>query len=195
MALSSAKIGGPAGVGALYVREGVELGPVSPGHQEWGLRGGTENLIGIVGFGAAARAAALTGEAEMTRLAPLTSELELGVEARIPGARVVGGEGVPRLANTAQFLVPHDDEEMLILALDRAGYAVSAGAACAAGAHERSHVLTAMGLLGPGLASVRVSLTYDTTREEIRDFIEAFASVMEAEALDTGVTDAPENRS
>ncbi|HEX7880815.1 MAG TPA: aminotransferase class V-fold PLP-dependent enzyme, partial [Candidatus Eisenbacteria bacterium] len=177
--LSSAKLGGPAGVGALWIRPGLSLtSPLGAGGQEQGLRGGTENVIGIVGFGAAAAAAATT---DVGGLAAVMAHGVSRVRERVSGA-LLAGDGSPRLANTAQFVVPHDDEEMLILALDRFGYAVSAGSACAAGAHKRSHVLEAMGLLGPGLASVRVSIGADTTKGDMDDFAEALRACVRAAA-------------
>jgi cysteine desulfurase len=179
--LASAKLGGPSGVGALWIRPGLSLAaPLGAGGQESGIRGGTENVIGIVGFGAAAEVAA--AEANATDVASMAAVLERGVARvleRVPGARLAGGAS-PRLANTAQFIVPHDDEAMLILALDRFGYAVSAGSACAAGAHRRSHVLEAMGLLEPGLASVRVSIGRETTARDLFDFAEALRACVRA---------------
>ena len=175
LVLSSPKLGGPTGAGALFIREGLALEPsLSAGGQEGGLRGGTENILGWIGFGAAAAATRETWAAEVAHEAPLTARLVEQVLARVPGA------GSPRIANTAQFLVPHDDEEMLILALDRLGYAVSAGSACAAGAHERSHVLRAMGLLEPGFASVRVSIGSGTTALAIDDFVAALSACIQA---------------
>ncbi|MDZ4806346.1 MAG: aminotransferase class V-fold PLP-dependent enzyme [Candidatus Eisenbacteria bacterium] len=180
LVLSSPKLGGPTGAGALFIREGLALEPyLVAGKQEGGLRGGTENSLGWIGFGAAAAAARETWAAEVAHEAPLTARLVEQVLARVPGARLAG-DGSTRIANTAQFLVPHDDEEMLILALDRLGYAVSAGSACAAGAHERSHVLRAMGLLEPGFASVRVSIGSGTTARAIDDFVTALCTGIQA---------------
>lgn len=180
LVLSSPKLGGPTGAGALFVREGVVLEPcLAAGGQEGGLRGGTENSLGWIGFGAAARAAREAWAAEVAHEVPLTARLVDQILARVPGARLAGA-GSPRIANTAQFLVPHDDEEMLILALDRLGYAVSAGSACAAGAHARSHVLEAMGILEPGMASVRVSIGPGTTADEIDDFAAALRACVTA---------------
>jgi cysteine desulfurase len=130
--------------------------------------------VAIAGFGAAARAAGASIETDNAAQIRLRDRLIEQVLARVPGARLVG-EG-ERLPNTAQFLVPHDDEETLILALDMQGFAVSAGSACAAGAHRRSHVLEAMGLLEPGLAAVRVSLGASTMPAEVDGFVEALTA-------------------
>lgn len=175
LAISAHKIGGPAGVGALCVREGTPLEPVlGGGGQETGLRGGTENLVGIAGFEAAAMVTVDRWSMEVEVMRHLRDRLVTTVLARLPDARLAG-EASRRLGNTAQFLVPFDDEEMLILQLDRRGYSVSAGSACAAGAHRRSHVLEAMGLLAPGRASVRVSLGADSSEAEVDGFAEALA--------------------
>jgi cysteine desulfurase len=184
LALSSHKIGGPLGAGALFVREGTRLKPiVVGGGQEMGLWGGTENVPAIAGFGAAAQATRSFWSSETRQTRVLLETLIEKVRERVPGCRVAG-DGSERLCNTAQFLVPHDDEEMLILSLDRMGYAVSAGSACSAGAHRRSHVLKAMGLLEPGLASVRVSLGPENTLEEIDGFVSALASCVGQAAHD-----------
>jgi cysteine desulfurase len=186
VALSAHKIGGPAGVGALVVPEGMRLSPiVAGGGQEGGLRGGTENSPGIVAFGAAAFATGAKWAAEAAHMARITETLRAAVGTRIPQARIAGLG--PWLPNTTQFLVPHDDEEMLILSLDRAGYAVSAGSACASGAHERSRVLRAMGVLEKGWASIRVSIGPDTTKDDVLGFAEALAAVV---ATASGATEA-----
>jgi cysteine desulfurase len=182
VAFSGHKIGGTAGAGALYVREGISLMPiVSGGGQEQGLRGGTEDAVSIAAFGAAAGETLTAAAGEATSLRTLRDHLDRAVLSRVPGARIAG-EGSERLPGTSQFLVPCDDEEMLILALDRAGFAVSAGAACAAGVHMRSHVLKAMGILNEGLASVRVSLGPDNTGKDVDAFVRALSSLVMAEA-------------
>jgi cysteine desulfurase len=175
LAISSHKIGGPAGAGALFVREGTRLLPhVTGGGQEAGLRGGTEDSLALAGFGAAARAVRGSLGDERDAVASLREHLVGHVASEVPGARLLA-DGGDHLPNTAQFLVPHDDEEILILALDRAGFAVSAGSACAAGAHKASHVLAAMGVRPPGYAAVRVSLGADNTVAEIEEFARALA--------------------
>lgn len=143
--ISSHKIGGPKGVGALIVREGVDVAPMQTGgSQERGVRPGTENLPGIVGFGKAAETAVERLELEGRRLAGLRDRLERGLAAAFPEA-VVNGAGAPRLPNTSNVSFPGRDGESLLIALDLEGIAVSTGAACHAGAADPSHVLLAMG--------------------------------------------------
>lgn len=185
LALSAHKLGGPQGVGALIVRRGFELLPTIPGGgQEGGRRGGTENVIGLAGFGAAARAARAALESEGARTLEVRRRLDAAVAERVPGALRVGD---PRhaLPNTSLFLVPHDDEELLILDLDRRGFAVSAGAACSAGAHVRSHVLGAMGMSASGRAAVRVSLGPESGPAEVDAFVAALAEAVAAAQLVT----------
>jgi len=171
LTLSAHKMHGPKGIGALYVRKGAPFRPLIHGHQERRRRGGTENVPGIVGFGAAASLAALWLD-EGDLLAFLRDRLETGILARWPGA-VVNGGGTARLPNTTNIRFadgkgrPVDAEELLTR-LDRAGIAVSMGAACSSGGNEPSHVLTAMGLSGAeAAASLRFSLSRYTTAAEV----------------------------
>lgn len=171
LTLSAHKMHGPKGIGALYVRKGAPFRPLIHGHQERRRRGGTENVPGIVGFGAAASLAALWLD-EGDLLAFLRDRLETGILARWPGA-VVNGGGTTRLPNTTNIRFadgkgrPVDAEELLTR-LDRAGIAVSMGAACSSGGNEPSHVLTAMGLSGAeAAASLRFSLSRYTTAAEV----------------------------
>ncbi|AWK86778.1 cysteine desulfurase family protein [Azospirillum thermophilum] len=176
LTLSAHKMHGPKGIGALYIRKGAPFLPLIHGHQERGRRGGTENVPAIVGFGAAARlaGAALSGAGAV---AGLRDRLERGILARWPGARVNGASpaGVPaaRLPNTSsiRFADPQGrpvDAEELLTRLDRAGIAVSMGAACASGGNEPSHVLTAMGLSPAQAAgSLRFSLSRYSTASEV----------------------------
>lgn len=175
LTLSAHKMHGPKGIGALYVRKGAPFRPLIHGQQERRRRGGTENVPGIVGFGAAASLAGLwMDEGGLTAF--LRDRLEAGILARWPGARVNGG-GAARLPNTTNIRFadaqgrPVDAEELL-LRLDRAGIAVSMGAACSSGAKgggaEPSHVLTAMGLTGAeAAASLRFSLSRYSTAAEV----------------------------
>lgn len=171
LTLSAHKMHGPKGVGALYVRKGAPFHALIHGHQERRRRGGTENVPGIVGFGAAASLASLwLDEADL--IAFLRDRLEQGILARWPGA-VVNGAGAARLPNTSNIRFadgrghPVDAEELL-MRLDRAGIAVSMGAACSSGGNEPSHVLTAMGLSGAqAAASLRFSLSRYTTAAEV----------------------------
>lgn len=181
LTLSAHKMHGPKGIGALYIRKGVPFAPLIHGHQERHRRGGTENVPAIVGFGAAADRAAAT-VAEAGGLAILRDRLERGVLAGWPGSRV-NGEGAVRLSNTSniRFADPQGrplDAEDLLMRLDRAGIAVSMGAACASGGNEPSHVLTAMGLSpAEAAASLRFSLSRYSTAEEVESVLNEFPAL------------------
>ena len=167
MSLSSHKLYGPKGVGALLVRRGVPLtAQMHGGGHEDGLRSGTENVAAIVGFGEAARLAAEELAERQSRLGALRARLEQGL-AEIPGLQVFA-QGSERLCNTTQFSLPGYDGETLLMALDRQGIAVSSGSACSSGKGEPSHVLLAMGI-ERALASgaVRVSLGRDNQEADI----------------------------
>lgn len=181
LTLSAHKMHGPKGIGALFIRKGVPFAPLIHGHQERHRRGGTENVPAIVGFGAAAgRASASVAEAG--GLAILRDRLERGVLAAWPGSRV-NGEGAARLPNTSniRFADPQGrplDAEELLMRLDRAGIAVSMGAACASGGNEPSHVLTAMGLTpAEAAASLRFSLSRYSTAEEVESVLNEFPAL------------------
>lgn len=173
LTLSSHKLYGPKGVGALLVRAEVELRPqLHGGAQEKGLRGGTENLPAIVGFGAAAELAQQELDARIAHQQALRERLDAGLRA-LPGTRLFG-DGVPRLSNTTQFALVGWDGEALLMHLDRRGYAVSSGSACASGSGEPSHVLLAMGV-EPTVAkgAVRVSLGKDSQAAEVDGLLRA----------------------
>jgi cysteine desulfurase len=172
---SAHKIGGPKGVGALILADDVVgLEPVlRGGGQELGRRAGTENVAGIAGFGAAAKAAMSTLECDATRLKALRSELESGLR-RTPGLIVFAGE-VPRLPNTVLFTIPGLRAETAVIGFDLAGIAVSSGSACSSGKVQPSHVLEAMGF-SPDLAqgAVRLSLGWSTSSQDIDRCLEAW---------------------
>ena len=171
MSLSAHKLYGPKGVGALLVKSHVELlTQLHGGGQERGLRGGTENLAAIVGFGAACELAAAEVGQRIDRWTELKARLEAGVRA-MPGITIFG-DGSPRLANTAQFGVAGWEGEALLMALDRKGIAVSSGSACASGTGEPSHVLIGMGWeRDTAFSAIRVSLGIATTDAEIDRFL------------------------
>lgn len=178
LTLSSHKLHGPKGVGALYVRKGVALEPlVHGGRQEHGLRAGTENVAGIVGMGAAAERAlhALPGAAA---IAALRDRLEAGVLAILPGARLNGAREA-RLPNTLGLTLPGLRGEALVVAMDRHGVALSSGSACKAGSPEPTHVLLAMGRTAEEAhCSVRFSLTRETTPEDVEAALDALRAVL-----------------
>jgi cysteine desulfurase len=145
LAISAHKFYGPKGVGMLYVRDGTALAPlVVGGGQEFGLRAGTENVSGIVGLARALELAAAELPAESARLARMRDGFERAIVAAEPEARV-NAVGSPRLPNLSSISFPGLDAATVLVRLDLAGVAVSAGSACAAGATTASHVLRAIG--------------------------------------------------
>lgn len=180
MSLSSHKLYGPKGIGALLVRPDVELAPLlHGGGQERGLRGGTENVAAIVGFGAAAELAAAELEARAAALLELRERLVAGLHA-LPGTTIFG-EASRRLPNTVQFALRGWEGEALLMALDRKGIAVSSGSACSSGKGEPSHVLLGMGLpRDVAYGAIRVSLGKDNTAAEIDKLLAALAELRAA---------------
>jgi cysteine desulfurase len=177
LSLSAHKLGGPQGVGALVVRPGVSLAARQRGGgQERGLRAGTENVPGIVGFGAAAEVAG-RGPDDHVRLEALRDRIEAGVAALSPATRFFG-KGVVRLGNTACFTMPGVPSETQVIALDLAGVAVSAGSACSSGKVRPSHVLRAMGASEAEAGSaIRVSLGWQTEDSEVERFLDAWSAL------------------
>lgn len=178
MTVSSHKIYGPKGIGALAVRAEVDLqAELHGGAQEKGLRGGTENLPAIVGFGAAAELAAAELESRSQHCLVLRERLDAGLRS-LPGVQLFA-DGAPRLPNTTQFMLPGWDGEALLMHLDRLGYAVSSGSACASGSGEPSHVLLAMGV-DPQAAkgAVRVSLGKDSRESDVDGLLGALNGLL-----------------
>ena len=178
LSLSAHKIGGPKGSGALVLREGARLPSLlTGGGQERARRAGTENVVGIAGFGAAAEAA--LGEVRaMAGVRRLRDALEREACA-LAGEALVIGAGADRLPNTSCLAVPGTRAETLVIALDLAGVAVSAGAACSSGKVSASHVLGAMGLSRDvAAAAVRVSLGPTTTERDLWVFLTAWAEAV-----------------
>lgn len=170
LSISSHKLGGPQGAGALVRRGDVHVGEplIKGGGQERGARAGTENVAAIAGFGAAAAAAKAT---DASRMAALRQRLETGIKSATPTA-VIFGENVPRLPNTTLFTVPGLKAETAIIAFDLNGIAVSSGSACSSGKVQASHVLAAMGVESTLLrGAVRVSLGWSTTEVEVEQFL------------------------
>lgn len=174
LSLSPHKFHGPKGVGLLWARRGVRLRPTMLGAQELGRRGGTENVPGVMGAGAAAAMARgwLANPGERDRLAALRDRFENAIVEACPGA-VANAAGQHRLWNTANIGFPRLESEALLLAMSERGVAASAGAACSSGSLEPSPVLLAMGV-PPEIAhgSIRFSLSRLTTHEEIDEAIE-----------------------
>jgi cysteine desulfurase len=177
MTISAHKICGPKGAGALVVDKRIELKPIiAGGGHEQGMRSGTENVPGIVGFGAAAELAATRRTAFAERVAALRKRLESGLHEL--GA-VIFGERALRVPNTSYFAFPNIDGETLVIELDKLGYAVAAGAACSSASTEPSATLMAMGV-EPELArgAVRLSLGVTSTAEEVDGFLEAVKALV-----------------
>ncbi len=178
MTLSSHKIYGPKGAGALVVDKKLELSPIiSGGGQEHGYRAGTENVAAIVGFGKAAELAKSQIEQRSRYVLELKKRLETGLE-RIHGLVIFARES-NRLPNTVQFGIPGTDGEMLLMQLDTKGIAVSSGSACSSGGGEASHVLMAMGV-DESLAksAIRISLGQSNTVADVNKFLETLNSIV-----------------
>lgn len=174
--LSAHKIGGPKGVGALIVRQGLDISTLRPGGgQEMGRRSGTENVAGIAGFGAAARATMVDLDRGVwSGVAALRDRLEARILAASSETIVVGCEG-PRLPNTSCLVTPGWKGETQVMQMDLAGYAISAGSACASGKVKSSRVLQAMGFDAADAASaIRLSLGPATTEADVDGFVEAW---------------------
>jgi cysteine desulfurase len=171
-ALSAHKLGGPKGVGALVLRPGTELAPaLRGGGQEMGRRAGTENVVGIAGFGAAAEAAAAELAAGVwDGVAEIRDILENAL-ASVAEDIIFVGKAARRLPNTSCFAVPGWKGETQVMQMDLAGFAVSAGSACSSGKVRPSRVLGAMGY-GPEVAgcAIRVSIGPATGREDVLAF-------------------------
>ena len=171
MSLSSHKIYGPKGCGALIIAKNTPLEPlISGGGQEAGFRAGTENVAAIVGFGKAAELAAEEFAQRTAAMAQLKNFLEIQLKD-MPGVTIFSQQA-DRLPNTVQFSIDGTDGEMILMKLDQKGIAISSGSACASGGGKPSPVLTAMGVASERVKSaIRVSLGKDNTEAEVKSFI------------------------
>jgi len=179
LSLSGHKIYGPKGVGALYIRKGVDLSPLlHGGHQEKGRRPGTQNVPAIVGLGKACEMVRLQPKEINARMAFRRNKLQSEILKRIPNVKV-NGHPKDRLPNTLNISFSFVHGESIMLGLDNKGVAVSTGSACSSGSREPSHVLTAMGLSAKeALGSVRFSLGRDTTMEDVDETAGALFEVV-----------------
>jgi len=182
LAISGHKFYGPRGVGALYVREGTPFEPVfRGGGQERGRRPGTENVAGIVGLAEAARQVDKLLPTESKRLASYRDSLEQTVLSSVIDSYVNGEGATRRTPNTVSFRFDGLEGEALVLALNEAGFAVSAGAACDEGAVKPSHVLAGLGLSTEQIrGSIRVSLGRYTREKDIESFAEVLRDTVTA---------------
>jgi cysteine desulfurase len=177
MTLSAHKIYGPKGAGALVLDKRIELKPlINGGGHERGLRSGTENVPGIVGFGAACELAAQ----RMRDLAPRLTAMRDQLERRLDGmGAAIFGANAPRIPNTSYFAFPGIEGETLVIELDRTGFAVASGAACSSTSTEPRATLLAMGV-APELArgAVRFSLGKDNSPAQVEEFVQALNGIL-----------------
>lgn len=187
LSISSHKIYGPKGVGALYVRSGVPIEPLlHGGGQERERRAGTENVPGIVGFGEAVRLLMPERAALAVRLTRLRDFLLAHLRAAIPGV-VLNGHPTERLPNNLNVSFPGGDAESLLLGLDLAGVAASSGSACTSGSIELSHVLQAMRLPDDRVRSaIRLTLGRETTEEELHRTVDILAGLVARQSKSPG---------
>jgi cysteine desulfurase len=179
LSLSGHKFYGPKGIGALYIRHGVEVAPlIYGGHQERRRRAGTENVPAIVGLGKACKLSREELERSATRVATLRDRLEEGIFSQVPHGQL-NGHPENRLPNTLNVSFFSVEGESLLMNLDLLGIAVSAGSACTSGTAEPSHVLTAMGI-GPeqSQGSIRFSLGRGTTEEDVDATVKALIEIV-----------------
>jgi len=182
LSLSAHKFHGPKGIGALYVAKGFELEPlIAGGSQEYGLRGGTENSLALVGLGKAADEA-VKSLPTFAKVASLRDRLEAGVMALLPEAKI-NGLKAPRLAHCTNLVLPETRGESLVLAMDHRGFAFSSGSACRSGSPKPSHCLLALGLSeSEAHCSIRLSLGRQNTAEEVDRFLVALAELLQSSA-------------
>lgn len=183
MTLSAHKLNGPKGVGAFYLRTGVKLANLlHGGSQEYGLRPGTQNTVGIIGF---AEAVKLAGDFEARnktgqKIRKLSDELIKAIK-KIKGVELNGPVGENRTPDNVNFTITGLDQEMVIAKFDLAGFAVSTGSACVSGSAEPSHVIESLGKkYKDPAATVRVSLGKQNTLAEIKSFIKTLEKILTA---------------
>lgn len=180
LSISAHKIYGPKGIGALYVRKGTKISAlIYGGHQEREMRAGTENTIGIVGFGEAVRVMKERGKGDKKRIEKLAEGLKRGIEEKIPKAKFNGHEK-ERIKGTINFSYLGLEAEAILLSLATKEIYVSTGSACSEGAEEVSHVLSAIGLK-PEVArsSIRMSLGRFNTEEDIDTVLVELPGIVE----------------
>ncbi len=181
LSLSAHKIHGPKGVGAIYVRKGIELPPmITGGHQERGMRSGTYNVPGIVGLGKAAELALTHLADTVAAERSLRESFEARVKERCPGAFIVAEEASERLPGTVTVIFRGIESEAVLTLLDMQGIYASSGSACSTGSKDPSHVLYAMGIdYTLANSAVRFSLSRYTTGEEIDRAVAALEAIVE----------------
>ena len=180
LSLSGHKLHAPKGVGVLYLRKGTKYSPfMIGGHQEWGRRGGTENVASMIALGKAAELAESNLKAGNSRVKYLRDKLETELFKRVPNTRV-NGDREHRLPNTTSIAFEYVEGESILIMLDQFGICASSGSACTSGSLEPSHVLRAMGVpFTAAHGSIRFSLSIYNTESEIDFIIEKLPSVIE----------------
>lgn len=180
MSVSAHKIGGPKGIGAMYIRKGVKIDNfIHGGGQERGRRAGTEGVQNIVGFGKAVEIAARDFDKHVAGLTARRDRLIEGIKAAIPNI-VLNGHPTMRLPNNVNFSYKLVEGESILLMLDMEGIAASSGSACTSGSLDPSHVLLATGLdHGTAHGSIRFTLSEETTDEDIDYVIEKMKAIIE----------------
>ncbi len=180
LSMSSHKIYGPKGVGALYIRKGVPIVPlIHGGGQERNRRASTENVPGIVGFGKAAELAVQELDTNMAHMRELRDALIEGVTTRIPQVRL-NGHPTQRLPGNANFCFDYIEGESILLSLDLIGVSGSSGSACTSGSLDPSHVLLAIGLpAGVAHGSLRLTMGRHTTMEDINYVVDNLVTIIE----------------
>lgn len=178
MTISSHKIGGPLGAGALVLNKRVDIQPLLyGGGQEKGLRSGTENIAAIVGFGAACELATQSLSDFAAKTESLRNQLEVGLASL---NAVIFGQQAKRLPNTSFFAFNNIDGETLVTALDKLGFAVASGSACSSASSEPSHVLLAMGFDDDtARGAIRVSFNADNTAAQVDEFLIALKRALQ----------------
>ncbi|MBL7158465.1 MAG: cysteine desulfurase [Candidatus Omnitrophica bacterium] len=179
LTLSAHKIYGPKGVGAMYVKKGIPFCPlIRGGHQEKGRRAGTENTLGIIGFGEAVRMRKKEMAAEEKRLAKFKETLKKGIEEKIQDV-LFNGHPADSLASTLNVSFRGAEGEAILLYLDMEGIAVSTGSACASGSLDPSHVLLATGIAAEEAhGSIRISMGRGTTAGDIKYVLKILPKVI-----------------
>lgn len=180
LSISGHKVYAPKGVGALYIKKGVKIDPlVVGGHQERGLRAGTENILGIVAFGKAVEVLNSEMKEINTRVEKLRDKLRDGIVEKIPNV-IVNGDQSKLLPNTVNITFEKIEGESILLALDLEGVAVSTGSACSTDSLEPSHVIKALGVPDEHAhGSIRFSLGRQNTEEEVDVVLEKLPSIVE----------------
>ena len=179
LSLSSHKINGPKGVGALYIKKGTRIVPlIHGGGQEKGIRSGTENVAGIVGFGKACQLAAENLDQHYEKLSSISNEIVEKVLNTIPES-YLNGSSENRLPNLVNIRFKAIEGESLILLLDAKGYQASTGSACSSNSLEASPVLTALGLDPVDVhGSLRISLAPESDNFDVDDFVDTLADAV-----------------